>query len=173
MSLSARFSGSFDSRIQVRGRSYYSGNRVRIKSGDARSVRAKVRGSENYDVKILVAPNGLIATCTCPYYYEDLCKHIYATLLEADNSGMLSDAETVPARVHMEDDPDYDLDDDYDDGVGEVHELNPDRLPRVVRSLVAEGWNVAARFTPRLRVLNHTGAGRSKEARRRKGIIID
>ncbi|HWP45046.1 MAG TPA: SWIM zinc finger family protein, partial [Blastocatellia bacterium] len=135
MSLAQRFSGSFESRIQSRGRSYYADGRVRIKSGDSSTVCARVRGSENYTVEISVSANGLVASCNCPYYSEDFCKHIYATLLEADDRGLLSDAADVPARVLVDDDDDeegYDddyYDDDNDEDDEDLYYIDPAGRP--------------------------------------------
>ncbi|HET9531361.1 MAG TPA: DEAD/DEAH box helicase, partial [Blastocatellia bacterium] len=118
MSVASRFSRYFESRIQGRGHSYQAGGRVRLKSGDSRSVRAIVRGSENYEVEITVTKSGLDVSCTCPYFYEDYCKHIFATLLEADELGLLGEAYDAPAKISADFDPDSDeyyIEDDYED----------------------------------------------------------
>lgn len=51
-----------------------------------------VKGSRRYDVRLdLPASRGkgrLVAQCTCPYFDQgDLCKHIWATILQADADG--------------------------------------------------------------------------------------
>ncbi len=46
-------------------------------------LQASVEGSQgqDYSVKIYLSPQGKeSASCTCPYNWEDWCKHILATL---------------------------------------------------------------------------------------------
>ncbi len=69
-----------------RGLEYATQRRVDIRSVDARSVQARVNGSETYDVTIEVHRPALVrASCTCPVVASraEPCKHIYAVLLVA------------------------------------------------------------------------------------------
>jgi superfamily II DNA or RNA helicase len=113
MSLTSKFSSEFASAVRSRGRSYYNDGSVRITQGDDQEVIATVRGSENYRVILSIEGKTLIVSCTCPYFDQDVCKHIWATLLTAEARGLL-DATPEPTRLRMSDDDDDD-DDDYDD----------------------------------------------------------
>ena len=115
MSLSTRLAGEFDAAIQQRGRTYFLQGRVRILSGNASDVEARVRGSRNYDVDLNFAPaDGVLsAWCDCPYFESDgRCKHVWATILEADTLGHLSAADA--ARKLILDCGDFDPDEDPD-----------------------------------------------------------
>ena len=75
-----------------RGEDYKEAVRKLKKEGNI--YKAKVDGSETYKVKILDAPNGIQANCTCPYDYEGICKHIVAVGLNII-SGNFKEVETT------------------------------------------------------------------------------
>jgi superfamily II DNA or RNA helicase len=72
----------------VRGDAYASGGRVRIAraphDGDG-MLRAEVQGSDLYRVTLQEDGTAVDVACDCPYFEREgeLCKHIWATLLEA------------------------------------------------------------------------------------------
>src|SRR5947209_20113515 len=109
MSLTSRFSSQFDSAIRNRGRSYYTSGQVRITQGDDLEVIATVRGSENYRVILSIEGKTLIVFCTCPYFDQDVCKHIWATLMAAEARGLLT-ATPEPTHMRMSDDDEDDED---------------------------------------------------------------
>jgi hypothetical protein len=124
MSLTSRFATLIDSRVRSRGRSYYSDGEVRIKQGDERYVRAKVRGSLDYTVILSINRDTFSVSCTCPYFEEDVCKHVWAVMLAAEAKGYLYGSGQEPTRLRManaEDDDDDDdaEEDDFDDDYGE------------------------------------------------------
>jgi superfamily II DNA or RNA helicase len=88
--------------IQARGRDYFRAGAVDVEHGDAWRLRASVRGAERYFVELTRTEDGLVeASCTCPYAEGgDACKHIWATILAADERQWLGgDAEAqTPAR---------------------------------------------------------------------------
>src|SRR5436853_1315001 len=115
MSLTSKFSSEFDSAVRSRGHSYYKIGRVRITQGDNEEVVATVRGSENYRVTLSIEGKTLVVFCSCPYFDQDVCKHIWATLTAAEARGLL-DATPEPTRLRMSDDDEDDFDDeDYED----------------------------------------------------------
>jgi superfamily II DNA or RNA helicase len=91
MVLTAQLSRQVAGAVQRRGRQYYTSGAVEIVGGDERSVRALVQGTEQYQVRLTRERKHLKVWCTCPYYQDrlDPCKHIWATLLAAEDRGLL------------------------------------------------------------------------------------
>jgi hypothetical protein len=80
----------FPAPIRARGRTYQEGGRVRITDASIQEIRATVLGSLEYTVQVRSDGGGFTFNCSCPYAGEHLaCKHIWATLLEADRQGVL------------------------------------------------------------------------------------
>lgn len=82
--------------VRQRGRDYYRRGAVRVTHADDRSMRAQVRGTRLYAVRIEWDRSGqnLTYSCTCPYGDDsgEPCKHIWATMLAGDSSGQLPDS---------------------------------------------------------------------------------
>lgn len=79
---------------RARGVTYVAQGRVRIVQASPRLVRAKVRGSETYEVVLTCEPGAdgheVMLTCTCPFSQEnDCCKHGWALLQEVDRLGVM------------------------------------------------------------------------------------
>ncbi len=119
--LSDLLAGDCDGAIQRRGAEYFRTGRVRITHGSAVQVTANVRGSSAYRVQLLRAGPEITATCTCPYFEIDLCKHIWATVLAADARQLLrGDGRSGRVRlVHGGEDDDFEDDFDDEDDLGE------------------------------------------------------
>jgi hypothetical protein len=68
--------------IYQRGLAYLKQDRVSNQTIHNNSLSGQVQGSQfyTYDVKIDVENNKLIPSCTCPYDYEDFCKHAISLL---------------------------------------------------------------------------------------------
>ncbi|MFO7570654.1 MAG: SWIM zinc finger family protein, partial [Smithellaceae bacterium] len=102
--------------IRERGRQYYESGRVEIDGADNVSVMADVRGSKPYQVDVLIKPDVVMVSCTCPYAETDYCKHIYAVFLKIDHDQLLPDLArlpNIPVRLVSYDDIlDYELQDD-------------------------------------------------------------
>lgn len=92
-----RFSAWFTSSVRLKGLQYSSTGRVRIEEGNSELVEARVRGTTLYEVTLTVLDNEISATCECPY--SGFCKHIWATLLQAEKLGYLSDARNAAILV--------------------------------------------------------------------------
>ncbi|MGH8220477.1 MAG: SNF2-related protein [Steroidobacteraceae bacterium] len=87
--LSHALCGDCDATVAHRGAEYFRAGRVRITSGSASRVAASVRGTSPYDVELVRRRKAILASCTCPYFDVDLCKHIWAAVLAAEARGLL------------------------------------------------------------------------------------
>ena len=132
MYLTNTFSRDFDKRVRNRGRAYYDSRLVQIVEGSKDLVRAIVNGSRVYDVAMKVDGRDLLVGCTCPYYDNDLCKHIWAVLVAAERKGYLTGTGRPPSRLVMSD---PDLDEDHEElpeeyrGVDSPYDSTPGRPP--------------------------------------------
>jgi uncharacterized Zn finger protein len=90
--LSDLLRSQFDGDVRYRGEQYQREGRVEVVSDDESILQAKVRGARQYEVDIELMKGKVIVNCTCPYAdgYEP-CKHIWASVLEADRYGFASD----------------------------------------------------------------------------------
>lgn len=102
-------------KIKMRGRDYFAQNAVEILYADPDFVSAKVTGSRIYDVDLELDGKDLIFSCDCPYFedHQEVCKHVWATLLELEKSGYFKNwGSNFPTRL-VPTDSDGDLDADY------------------------------------------------------------
>ncbi len=104
-SLTPRVSG----RTRAKGADYFrSGGVVEIGGGEW-SAHAIVRGTRDYRVDLLreSGTDRFTASCECPYYTDrsEICKHIWAALLEADRRGLLAGDGTILPGATLE--PEY------------------------------------------------------------------
>ena len=91
MSLSANLSPSVPAKIRKRGADYQRNGVVTLEVCNGERVEATVSGEVDYQV-VLRRDEGLVwAACTCPYSIDrdEVCKHIWATVLAADAQGGL------------------------------------------------------------------------------------
>src|SRR5215510_9805391 len=131
MSLITELSSDFSSATRSRGSDYFQEGRVKISTGSDWDVFAQVRGSRTYKVDLSIEGDELIAHCDCPQFEKALCKHIWATLLTANEKGYLcGDGDLGPLTIvpEFEDDHDY-YDEDYD-GEADEDEYEDYQLPR-------------------------------------------
>jgi superfamily II DNA or RNA helicase len=156
MALLGRLAGMFGTDVRSRGRDYQRGGRVKILRNDDRSIRASVQGSRSYRVDVTWNDDGDFEyRCTCPFSaeYGDPCKHTWATLLEADEKGLLpggsggtppptgedADASDDVERESFDDNNDEgdDVDDDDGDENDDIDSENEQRpLTAVLRQYV-------------------------------------
>jgi superfamily II DNA or RNA helicase len=93
--------------------------RVEIIAGTAWEVVADVQGTDAYLIHLRLLNNEVHVTCTCPYYEgTGPCKHLWATILQADSAGLLKGDVALSKLVMVEqvapsdeDEADDDLDD--------------------------------------------------------------
>ncbi len=94
MSFEKRCSHEIATNDRERGKLYFEQRRIRIDASDDYGLNATVRGAgRTYEVQIDWFDSEhsgiLTASCQCPRYMAGrLCKHIWATLLTADQRGM-------------------------------------------------------------------------------------
>ena len=123
--LAQKIQHEFDSIIRQRGREYYVSGAVHIGTFNDSTVRARVTGEQSYHVSLeLKISNGegwLKGSCSCPFYRDrGACKHLWATILEADIQRKLQPPPTV-ALLRLELNHEFDAasgakdDDDLDD----------------------------------------------------------
>ncbi|HEV8148289.1 MAG TPA: DEAD/DEAH box helicase [Bryobacteraceae bacterium] len=87
-------------------------------------MHASVSGGNQYDVRVTLDHGRLLVSCDCVYFSEyGKCKHLWATILEADRRGALSEAMNAK-YLTIEDN----LSPDDPTGFGDVSDR--DRLPR-------------------------------------------
>jgi superfamily II DNA or RNA helicase len=100
-------------RIRTRGDRYFDEDRVEHLRREADGcVAASVRGSDPYEVRLLINPDGELGfDCECAYFAQnlDVCKHVWATLRAADRAlfvrldeivylNAMFDEEELPSR---------------------------------------------------------------------------
>src|SRR4051812_9751211 len=133
MALSSSVANQVAGDVRSRGREYYASGAVQFLDGNARRVRASVRGSQLYEVILERDKKYIEGWCSCPYcddHYEP-CKHIWATLLAAEARGYLGANNGKPPHyleVNEELSPDgfddhdpYGDDEEYDDDWNEPY----------------------------------------------------
>ncbi|HEY4564930.1 MAG TPA: SWIM zinc finger family protein, partial [Thermoanaerobaculia bacterium] len=80
-------------KVRKRGLHYFRGKRVRLTACGPEKVEAVVSGSSEYDVLLTREPEGLRASCSCPFSGRgEPCKHLWAAILEVDAKGGLQGA---------------------------------------------------------------------------------
>src|SRR5262245_32547888 len=89
---------------RTKGRLYQLDGAVSRIEGDAWHVDATVRGSRDYRVRIDRDGDGFLASCECPYFFDraEICKHIWATLLEAERRGLLLGDASLGAEAWID-----------------------------------------------------------------------
>jgi superfamily II DNA or RNA helicase len=71
---------------------------VKIRVGSPTQVAAQVQGSDLYNVSLTWSNGKLAVRCDCPFFEEhgNLCKHLWATILEAEEQGHLYEVKGGP-----------------------------------------------------------------------------
>ena len=83
----------FDPAVRSRGDRYVLEGRVTIAGGSDELVKARVRGTRQYEVVLEHERDQLFVACSCRHFeMGNLCKHVWATLRAADDAGRLSAA---------------------------------------------------------------------------------
>ncbi len=113
MSLTKTLADFFSKAIRDRGSQYFRSGLVFLQKATSKSLEARVRGSANYNVTLEVRRKNLLVTCSCPYFDEDYCKHVWATMLAAEAKGYLLEASR--SVQFLDTDGSAYSEDDYDD----------------------------------------------------------
>jgi superfamily II DNA or RNA helicase len=82
---------SVNVRTRAKGLQYFSSGRVIDITGAEWVANAVVRGTRDYRVELVRDRNRITGSCECPYYADraEICKHIWAALLEAEDRHLL------------------------------------------------------------------------------------
>ncbi len=138
-SLARELSSSFAAAVRRRGVDYYEGDRVQIETGSEMRLAAVVRGTEDYTVELQRERDEIRASCTCPHFDQEVCKHIWACILAADARRLLQgDGRGGPVYLAYDDFGDDDL--DFDEGVLRTRRSDTGGPPQ---SQLAAGWSKA------------------------------
>jgi hypothetical protein len=99
MALPAALLSSVPNTVRSRGGVYFATGAVTSIDLDNGIISATVQGTDLYDVWIEPQASLLRATCTCPYFLDQLliCKHIWAVVLAADSRRWLPFTHNDPA----------------------------------------------------------------------------
>ena len=110
MQLASILENQFSVSSQKRGDVYFEQRRVKIRMGSATELSATVVGSEPYMVMLKWSGKELSVLCSCPYFIDEgaTCKHIWASILAADEQGYLA-AATTDRAVSLDTDTLFDL----------------------------------------------------------------
>jgi hypothetical protein len=88
----------------VRGFNYFREGRVVLTRGTPSTVEARVRGHRPYNVEITYREPTLRVKCECEYFASSgACKHIWATLLAAEEQTFLSEAAAAEGSIRFDD----------------------------------------------------------------------
>jgi superfamily II DNA or RNA helicase len=93
MPLATKLAFQVDRSVQVKGARLFEGRAVRLSTVEPNHVHADVMGSMLYEVCLQFLYGELVVACACPYFADrGVCKHIWATILQADREGALHEA---------------------------------------------------------------------------------
>ncbi|MGH7624779.1 MAG: SNF2-related protein [Gemmatimonadaceae bacterium] len=102
MSIPTEIAALFSKPTRDRGAAYQRAGRVDITEVAHGKLSAEVHGTECYEVTVDVDESGTLDyACSCPFFPSALeCKHVWATLLEADHRKLLDLAQRLePPRL--------------------------------------------------------------------------
>jgi hypothetical protein len=79
-----------------RGKSYYQRGEVSSVVQKGNTFIGEVSGSDTYRIKIIVDSNGITSTCSCPYDWGGICKHVVAVGLAIADGDFKKDSSYMP-----------------------------------------------------------------------------
>jgi superfamily II DNA or RNA helicase len=111
MTLTQVLAPDVDAKTRSRGTNYFHAGAVVAAGGGDWMAYAVVRGSGDYRVQIVREESRFTASCECPYFFDrsEICKHIWAALLEAERRGLLKGDGQLPAEAIIDPDEPPDL----------------------------------------------------------------
>ena len=115
--LRAAVRSSVSADVRSRGDAYFQQGRVSIVDSSDDSLVASVKGSQTYQVTLDLRDEELTVSCTCPYFTDVTapCKHVWATVLAADEARAFDVPPTVSLTVPEDSEDDLDPDDVTED----------------------------------------------------------
>ncbi len=103
VSLADRVAQGFVPLACVRGFRYFTRRRVSLSSVSESGLDAEVKGKKTLLVRLRVEGGQLAAACTCSAKLlgPARCRHVWATLLEADRQALLPSLRTTPKGLAL------------------------------------------------------------------------
>src|SRR5437016_975367 len=91
MKISLLLQSYFERGVRNRGQAYFASRVVQIMDGSSDGVYGTVQGGDLYHVALGIEGDELHMSCDCPYFaeYGTGCKHLWATILAAQQRGYL------------------------------------------------------------------------------------
>ncbi len=123
--------------VITRGRAYFHQGRVRLDEVSEQYVRASVDGSQEYSVELSQDSQHFTTSCTCPYAFDDVCKHVVATMLATmyHQAKLLPLSGTPAARPSGKE--------HRTSWVNEVKKILPELHPKSTPRLPQKPWRLA------------------------------
>src|SRR5437016_1590019 len=118
MYLQRQLTKDFSSSTRQRGFDIHRSRMVTLLSGNQWEVSARVGGSKFYQVQLSRQDDEIYVFCECPFFEtESTCKHIWATIIAADEENYLRGAGNGGALTLVEDFEEFgdEFDDDFVD----------------------------------------------------------
>jgi hypothetical protein len=102
LELASILAKGFGTSSRKRGEEYFQLKRVKVRVGSATELSAVVKGSEPYEVLLKFSGSKLAVSCTCPHFLDQgqACKHLWASILTADEQNYLADAISAKGITH-------------------------------------------------------------------------
>src|SRR5438270_8095392 len=113
MSLTVKLADQFSHNARIEGERLQQAGRVKITDHTAGWIEATVQGTMPYEM-ILERQKGVVRySCDCPYFVNtgDTCKHVWATLRQAELKGYLDEWDTSRTLEMVPDDEQFAEDD--------------------------------------------------------------
>jgi len=190
MSLAERSKQVFSATTRSKGESYFHRGRVEVVSSGGGELVAYVAGSKSRPYEVVLdwsdPRGGVIGACTCPHYDDgNFCKHLWATMLAADERGLTASlaGRGRLALVHQLDDEEYGYDpfqDDDDDFAESRRKLALAAAspfsPPTAKKTKARAWHAelaALPMDPRDAAESDEPLRRVKDRRKRAHFVLD
>lgn len=105
--LSQLVSKYFGAHIRMRGETIHASGNMDPLTFINKGVRTIVYGTKPYNVGLHLNNERLTVSCDCPYFEStDLCKHIWAVIIQAENKGHLTPEPHIRSIDIIENEPD-------------------------------------------------------------------
>jgi hypothetical protein len=87
--------------VRLEGAGFYLHRRVSLVVVEQRRVRAIVRGARAFDVTVTADEGGASVACDCQGFRagQQVCRHVWATLIKIQNEGLLPAPTGTPATA--------------------------------------------------------------------------
>ncbi|MFP4013115.1 MAG: SNF2-related protein, partial [Chitinispirillaceae bacterium] len=119
--LSQLASGHFESHIRLRGEIIHVSGSMQPLSLSGKRVKTVVYGTKAYNVQLHLNNEKLTVSCDCPYFERtDLCKHIWAVIMRAEEEGYLTPEPHIRSLEIIES-----VSDEFEEDIGDKPPADP------------------------------------------------